>query len=170
MVAVASITHPPKGVSGNAINSFTGSLAFVAAPRLAHICVSEPDSDRNLFLAVKNNLGPLHKGHGYRVIAKDLDSGIVAPRIVWDDAPVDVTASEAIFESNQANRPERKAGTAEAFLKSFLAGGPKPKVEVEAAAKAQGINERTLRRAREFIGVATSQPGFQGVSMWELSG
>jgi hypothetical protein len=167
-IAVASITHPPKGASGNAINSFTGSLAFVAAPRLAHICVNEPDSDRNLFLAVKNNLGPLHRGHGYRVMAKVLDSGIEAPRIVWDDAPVDVSASEAIFAANQANRPESKMGSAKTFLESALANGARLKSEVEAEAKQAGISGITLRRAQVELGVNYSRKGFPAVGMWEL--
>ena len=167
-IAVASITHPPKGVSGNAINSFTGSLAFAAAPRLCHICVSEPDSDRKLFLAVKNNLGPLHKGHGYSVIAKNLDSGIVAPRIVWDDAPVDVTASEAIYAANQANRPESKMGSAKTFLESALADGARLKSEIEEDAKRAGISGITLRRAQIELGIVYSRKGFPAVGMWEL--
>ena len=170
MIAVASITHPPKGVSGNAINSFTGSLAFVAAPRLAHICVSEPDSDRKLFIAVKNNLGPLHKGHGYSVIAKNLDSGIVAPRIIWDDAPVDVTASEAIFAANQASRPERKIEAAKDFLREALASGPKAAKEIEEEARRAGLSWATVRRAKDELGYRSEKVGVTGGWEWRSAG
>src|SRR5262249_36958573 len=57
-VAIVAITHPPKASQGKAIHSFTGSLAFVAAARLAFLCLEDPETDRSLLLAVKNNLGP----------------------------------------------------------------------------------------------------------------
>jgi DNA repair protein RadA/Sms len=56
-VSVLGVTHPPKAHQANAIHAFTGSLAFVAAARLAFFVTEEPETDRRLLLTVKNNLG-----------------------------------------------------------------------------------------------------------------
>jgi hypothetical protein len=96
-IAVLSITHPPKGTSGNAINAFAGSLAFIAASRVGFIVTAEMDLDnkptgRKLLLPVKNNIGPRGRARSYRIEAVTVSKMISAPRILWDDAPVDITA------------------------------------------------------------------------------
>ena len=56
-VAVLGVTHPPKAAQGNALRAFTGSFAFVAAPRVAFLVTTEPGTERRLLLPVKNNIG-----------------------------------------------------------------------------------------------------------------
>ena len=63
-VAVFAVTHPPKSSTGKAIHAFTGSLAFVAAARLAFVAVEETETGRFLLLPVKSNLGPKADGIG----------------------------------------------------------------------------------------------------------
>jgi putative DNA primase/helicase len=69
-VSVLGVTHPPKAASGNALRAFTGSFAFVAAPRVAFFVTSEPETDRRLLLPVKNNIGPKAMGRGYFIATK----------------------------------------------------------------------------------------------------
>ena len=169
-ISVKAITHPPKGATGNAINSFTGSLAFVAAPRLAFVITNEEGSDRKLVLKVKNNIGLAARGIAYRILAKEISRGIVAPYIVWDDAPVDVTADEALYQQSQAAKGNSAGAldVAKAFLETQVADGPKLGAEVEAAARKQGISRRTLERARGQLGVNVSKDGYQGPWLWRL--
>ena len=61
-VAMLAISHPPKATQSKALHAVTGSLAFVAAARLVFIASKEPQTERRLLLAVKNNLGPLAAG------------------------------------------------------------------------------------------------------------
>src|SRR5262249_22253667 len=42
-VALWGVTHPPKAAQKNAIRQFTGSLAYVAAARLAFFSMDDPD-------------------------------------------------------------------------------------------------------------------------------
>ena len=59
-----------------------------------------------------------------------------------------------------------------AFLETQLGDGPKLGAEVEAAARKQGIAERTLRRAKKELGVkADKEPGvFNGPWFWSREG
>jgi len=167
-IAVMAITHPPKASQANAINNFTGSLAFVAAPRLAFVAVKEPNTDRKLLLPVKNNIGALVQGRGYYISTKQISNGIIAPCILWDDAPVDVTANEAIFEASQADKPIKKRDAACEFLKAILSAGPRDSEEVKSAAGKSDISEITLRRARERLGVVYGHAGFPARTTWAL--
>ena len=53
-------------------------------------------------LAVKNNVGPKASGRGYTIVGTMVTDTIEAPKIMWDDAPVDVTADQAIAATNDA--------------------------------------------------------------------
>ena len=167
-ISVWAITHPPKQVQAKAINSFTGSLAFAAASRLCFISVEESETDRLLMLAVKNNLGAKADGIGYRLKADTTPRGIETCAIEWDLTPVTVSANEALAEA--ASEPKRGAQRREAeeFLAAYLEAGPMPVDQVEAAAKANGISERTLRRAREHLKVVVEKPDFTGGWRWRL--
>jgi AAA domain/NrS-1 polymerase HBD domain len=48
---------------------------------------------------------------------------------------------------------------AQKFLRSFLADGRHPSTEVQEAAKATGISEKTLRRAQESLGITPKKDG-----------
>jgi hypothetical protein len=58
-----------------------------------------------------------------------------------------------------------KAG-ADQFLSETLADGPMRQVDVTKAATAQGISDRTLRRARGRLGVVATKHGFGSGSFW----
>ena len=59
---------------------------------------------------------------------------------------------------------------AKAFLLQKLAKGPRPAEEITRQAKAKGISARTLKRARQLLGVksAKSKKSFRGGWMWSL--
>jgi len=166
-VAILGITHPPKAAQSNAINSFTGSLAYIAAARLGFIAIEEPETERRLLLAVKNNLGPLPAGLGYSIEACELPSGIVTSRIAWDGRPVTITATEALQAAN-ATAKRDKLKDAIAFLEEQLANGPVPVTELFRVAEEWEIAEKTLRRAGYKLCVTKEKTGFQGAWTWAL--
>ena len=102
-VGIFAVTHPPKA-QGTAMNAFTGSMAFVASARIAFIVINEPETERRLMLPVKNNVGIKAQGRGYTIAAKIVAENISAPYIIWDDAPVDMTADQAIVAAVQARQ------------------------------------------------------------------
>jgi putative DNA primase/helicase len=161
-VSVLGITHPPKAQQANALHAFTGSLAFVATARLAFFVTEEPETDRRLLLSVKNNLGPKAQGIGYRIGTRLVTRGIMAPYILWDDAPVDVTANQALAASAAALKDGGALRNAKEFLRELLANGPIDAKHGEEAAKANGISERTLNRAKSDLGVKARKSEFEG--------
>ena len=65
-IAISAITHPPKGAKASPLDSYIGSQAYIAAARIAHLCVPETEpglagavrnTGRVFFTQVKNNLG-----------------------------------------------------------------------------------------------------------------
>jgi hypothetical protein len=153
------------------MHQFSGSLAFVAAPRLSFIVVAEEETERKLLLAVKNNLGPLAASCGYYIeeiyVENDEGESIKTTRIEWDEAPVTMSASEALRNANGAPRP--KLERAKELLREQLAAGPMEATEIVATAKACGIGERTLRDAKDKLGVQSRRIGFQGGYEWQLA-
>ncbi|HEV2550793.1 MAG TPA: AAA family ATPase, partial [Stellaceae bacterium] len=165
-VAVLGITHPPKAAQSNALHAFTGSLAYVAAARLAFLAIEEADTDRRLLLPVKNNIGARAPGLGYRLEQTIVSNGIVASRVCWDSGPVTTTANEAMRMTSSEDRAAR--ADAKELLREQLADGPKAATDIESAAKDLGISDRTLRRARKDLGVISKKDGYAGGWSWSL--
>jgi hypothetical protein len=172
-VAVLLIHHPPKHTTGKAMHQFSGSLAFVAAPRLSFLAVAERDQEgeetgRKLMLAVKNTLGAKAAGLGYRIRKTFVDGPhdrIETSYVAWDHAPVTITADAALRDP----QPPTKLEQAKELLCEMLANGRKvDSREIIAMAAERGIGEHTLRDAKVKLGVKSHKTGFQGESEWEL--
>ena len=166
-VAVLAISHPPKAAQASAINSVTGSLAFVAAARMVFITADEAETERRLLLSVKNNLGAKAPGLGYRMEQRIVSKGIVSSHIAWDSAPVTVTADEAL---RQSGADTGKFADAKEFLLDMLSSGRISAETVTAAAERQDISKRTLRRARKDLKVKAekSKGSLDGGWLWSL--
>jgi putative DNA primase/helicase len=163
---VVCITHPPKAAQSKAINSFTGSLAFVADARTAFVAIDEPETSRHLFLPVKNNIGPQANGLGYFRESCRTQKGIQTSRIRWDGAPVKLTANQAMNAGSGLKGEAMQEALA--FLEGYLENGAMSADKVKEAADANDISERTLRRARETLKVVVEKDGFKGGWVWRL--
>ena len=154
-VAVVSITHFSKGSGQSAVNSFIGSIAFVAAARAAFIVTRDPDSRdpaRRLFVQAKNNLAADCGGLAFRVEQHLVGNDIVASAIAWESERITRTADEILAANREGNEsPERVE--AEDFLNDALSSGDRPSTEIVAEAKGAGISWRTIRRAQKALGI-----------------
>jgi hypothetical protein len=73
---------------------------------------------------------------------------------------------EACTKSN--NGSSSALELAKGFLSEMLATGPVLKSEIDDAAKANSISERTLARAKHDLGVVAKKSGFKEPWLWEL--
>lgn len=148
-VALLGITHLAKS-EAKAINRVIGSIAFVAAARSCWLVAADSeDEDKRLFLPVKNNLAR----------CSGLSYSVVDGRCVWDSEAVLIGADD-IGSEDDTPRDEAKQ-----WLLAKLATAM-PAKWVWAQAKADGIAERTLKRAKKELGVISDKLGDAWV--WRL--
>jgi len=181
-VAVLCVSHLNKG-GGEAMYRVMGSLAFVAAARAGYAVVKDRQDEtggRRLVLPIKNNLGDDKSGLAYRIAEVP---GLDQPHIEWEPQLVTTSVDEALGvvqnggrggrgndgdSSRIEERQFRKTQIDEAmdWLDGFLSDGPKPVVEIYAAAQKDGIARRTLERAKKELNAAAHREGFASGSRW----
>lgn len=165
-VAIVMVQHLNKNSGGSAMYRSMGSVAFVAASRAAYIVTKDQnDPERRLVMPIKNNLAKDSTGLAYSVRTADNE----APVIAWETEPVTMTADEALTPSD-TDEDKSETDWAVGFLENELAGGSKTAKEINTEAKAAGIKEKALRRARTRLGVIPKKSGFNTGWIWTLPG
>ncbi|MBN1809422.1 MAG: AAA family ATPase [Planctomycetes bacterium] len=164
--AVLAVTHLNKAGGLPAIYRAMGSLAFVAAARAVWAVVRDENDEtgrRRLFVPVKNNLGADESGLAYSLETTD-----GAARVAWEAMPVDMRADDALGGGQAASARE----DARQFVVETLTanGGEMPSDELTEAAKANGISERTFRRARKAVAEVYKEKGKGGQWRCRLKG
>jgi len=161
--AVVLVAHRRKAPGFTADGVVMGSRAFTGLARAAwHVCRDPQDKVRRLFLPGKQNLAADVSGLAFRIVGEP-------PRVVWDGEPVAMSADEALAAETQKRGPEaRQRAEAEQLLRDALAGGPRPARDVEDELHAAGVAPKTLRRARESLGVVVYHPRVPGPWYWRL--
>ena len=120
--------------------TLSGSLSIAAAARAVFIVTREPDSERRLLLCAKSNLAIMPSGRGFSVVTETLSGrAITAPRVLWDDAPVDLTADQALAAQAEASRRGSALQEAKSLLEDVLSDGPRFVAELKELAKDHGI-------------------------------
>jgi hypothetical protein len=165
-VGIIGIMHFNKKTDvTNALLRISDSLAFGATARHVYAAINDAENKRKLFVKGKNNLAPseqkaLAYNFSVREVGTDERTGepILAPHIVWHPEYVDVTASEAMQAAAESKAPAAR-DSAKNFLKEMLADGPVASDEIEEAAAANGIAERTLYRAKADLKIRAVKDG-----------
>src|SRR5262249_2865480 len=141
------------------------SLAYGAASRHVYAIVDDADNSRKLFVKGKNNLAPpeqktLAFSFAEREVGIDKKTRkpVRAPYIVWHPDPVDITATEALQAAAESKSPSAR-DNAKYFLEALLSNGPISSKDVQEAARENGISARTLRRAKDDLGVEIKPDG-----------
>src|SRR5262249_10351147 len=150
------------------------SLAFGATARHVYAAIDDAENKRKLLVRAKNNLAPdnnktLAYHFGAQKVGTDPKTGqeIWAPHVIWEPQHVDVTAIEAMQAASQS-KPTTAVDDAKQFLLDILANAPVPKTEIDEAAEANGISQRTLCRAKSALGVEAKKDGLKGGWTWRL--
>jgi putative DNA primase/helicase len=177
-VAIISVMHFNKKIDvTNALLRISDSLAFGAVARHVYGVIDDTENERKLFVRAKNNVAAKTKNKtlayrfGARMVGKDEDTGddIMAPYVLWEPQYVDVTAVEAMQSAVESKSPAAR-DEAKKFLSDILAKGPVLKTEIEEAAEANGIAEKTLYRAKSDLKVIAvkDRTKHEGKWTWEL--
>jgi hypothetical protein len=152
-----------KAAGGNTLYRGGGSIGIIGAARSGLVVASDPeDPERRILAANKNNLSRAAQSLVFRV--EGAPNG--AARVVWGGTS-DLSASDILREPADS---EQRSALAEAkdFLLKELAEGPVAAESVKKDARATGISERTLKRAKRALDVR-SEKASDGTWSWVLS-
>lgn len=161
-VAVIGVSHLNKGQAA-AIYRSSGSLAFVAAARSVYLLAkSDGGPEQRVLLPVKNNLGPDTHGIGYSIRTTEAK----IPYVEWMPEPVQQSADEIL----RASSDDQRTATEDCmeWLGIILSDGCIKASEVMKAAEEHGFTPKTLRRAREKLGVRSDKAGVRDGWTWSL--
>ncbi|MBS1836222.1 MAG: AAA family ATPase [Actinobacteria bacterium] len=176
-LAVLGLIHLNKGGAVDVLDRVMGSKAFAAVARSVSVVTLDPDDEtdtRRLFGTPKNNLGRTDlPSIVFTVQGAEVDTsegptttGTVA--LLGESA---TTVQDAVRRSGEDSEVRTAVGEAVDWLADFLHDVAKPasSKDVKAAAKAAGISEDALKRARRKLGVEVEPRGFPRVTYWSLS-
>lgn len=167
-IAVLAVSHPRKSAPARAINAVARSGAFAAFARSIFLVTEEPDTDRRLLLPVKSSMAAHPAGLGLHLEQRDPGAGVEASHVVWSNDPVMITADEALAASACAKPADNAVRDAEDWLADLLRAGPISANDAQEQARAAGIAERTLRRAKKTLRIITRKDDFDGGWRWYL--
>jgi putative DNA primase/helicase len=172
-VAVIANTHLSKASGGSANSRVIGSVAFINHARAAFIVTADPeDSERRLFIPSKTNLGKPRDGLAYRIADTVLPcpegSVIWAPYVKWEDAPVTMSADEAMAANAGGVDGKSALEEAKQFLIDLLADGGMGPKEIRKAADDAGLTWATVRRAKGLLGIKSCKAGMDAGWVWAL--
>jgi hypothetical protein len=177
--AVLAVMHLNKGTGMQVLYRLSGSVGFSGAPRSVLFFARDPDDPdgvagrRRALSHEKCNVGPESS-----TLLYEIEPILIPAR---DDEPaVNVSRLKLIGESQRRGNEllgfsdgDERSAVEEAmdFLRAELAAGPRERGDVVKAARAEGhYSDKTLRTARERLGVTVSRAGFPSRSYWHLSG
>lgn len=153
-VALLIIRHLNKAGGGSPLYRGGGSIGIIGAARAGLLVAPDPSDEKRRILAVsKSNLSEKAPSLAYRIVGDEQHD---CARIVWEGHS-DLRAEDLL------NPPrETKRDAAVEFLESALVAGPVPARELFERAEAEGISEKTLRRAKDELHVKSFRRGEEG--------
>jgi RecA-family ATPase len=159
-LACLIVAHLNKKSGDRAIYRINGSVDFVAAARSVFaVAADKEDSSKRIMAHAKSNLAKQQPSLTFYI---DDDS-----KFRWGEE-VSMTADEILQHEQTSSRDKEKQDKAEAFLREFLKDGPRLQSEILSQAKAAGVSQRTLYRAKEALDVQAKKIGFTGQWYWRL--
>lgn len=166
--AVVVVRHLNKSGGAQAIYRGGGSIGITGAARSVMLVAKDPDNPEGRVLAsVKSNLGQQPKALRFGLVVSPLNG---YPLVGWAGT-CGLTADELVAPPENEGRENAEARrTAEQFLRTELASGPRRAAEIQASARAEGLCKTTLWRAKAALHVDVRKVGFRSGWFWCLPG
>jgi putative DNA primase/helicase len=161
--AVLGVTHPPKG-SSDPTTAAIGSTAWTSIPRVVIVLGRDPDDEeRRVVRVAKTNFAEPPAGWSWRIGSDDeRQVGYVA------DVRVSDVEAGALVAAPETAEERGAVGEAADWLADALSAGPVTAKELLAGGRAAGHAERTVRRAKDRLGIRAVKTGLSGGWMWQL--
>jgi hypothetical protein len=160
--AIVVVRHLNQTNGGNPLYRGQGSIGIVGAARSALLVAKHPeDEDRRMLASLKSNLAKPAPSLMFVLV----ESANGNARVEWKG---ETTLSAAALLAAPAD-PEERSALEEAmeFLRDELESGPVESTQVSKDARAAGITEITLKRAKRALGVRSRKQA-DGPWAWEM--
>jgi hypothetical protein len=163
--AIVLVRHLTKQSRGRAITAGGGSIGIVGGARACLLLAEDPDNpDLRVLAVVKANLAK--KPDSLSLTIEEAANGW--PHVVWSGTSVH-SADDLIAARGEEGEDKTALDDACEYLRTCLAGGPVLQQEVRRLARAAGIAEKTLRRAKTKERVESRKDGFAAAPwFWSL--
>lgn len=160
--AVLVVRHLNKSGGGNALYRGGGSIGIIGAARSGLLVAKDPDDEnRRVLASIKSNLCKPPESLSFHL--EDCDG---VARVVWDGTSPH-TADALLACANDQDKGALEE--AEEILTDILSDGPVAVEDATKQARAAGIADRTLRRAKVSLNVISRKLGGPGTPwVWEL--
>ena len=158
--AVVVVRHLNKAVGGNPLYRGGGSIGVIAAARAGMLVARDPDdANRRVLASTKCNLAAEPESLSFHLEQHDETS-----RVVWDG----VSAHGAGMLLAESDGDPSALDEAKEVVADILAAGPVASTDLRRRALAEGVSERTMRRARDTLRCVKRKAGMTGGWTWEL--
>lgn len=164
---VVIVRHLNKAGGGHPLYRGGGSIGIIGAARAGLLVAPDPEDEGRRILAVtKSNLAPMPPALAYRLVTDDV---LDVARVAWEGSTAH-TAADLLSTATEEERGAQREAVD--ILRHILEGGPMAANDVKRQAKAAGVAERTLERAKKSLNVVSDRKGFgaDGVWTWRLPG
>jgi archaellum biogenesis ATPase FlaH len=146
--AVIGVRHWTKVIGGKAAYRGQGNIDFLAAARCVLAVGKSPEDETLRIMAQsKNSISE----RGISIVFKISDEGLE-----WAGTSF-MTADELSAAQPHLHKKQRQ--NAMEWLKDYLRSGPQQSTIILEAAKAVGITDKGLRRAKEALGILATKEG-----------
>ena len=159
-IAIWVVTHFNKAGGDKAMLRFLGSIGMLAMARAAYAVIEDQDnSERRLMLPVKNNLGATNTGFAYTVREKPTGDESVPYcfAVEWEQEHATITADEAMAPKKKDDRRSEDVEKAKDIIFEMLSAACWRQADVEERCEQEGIPSRSIRSAKNKLGVISKQ-------------
>jgi hypothetical protein len=169
-LTILIICHLNKNEAASTKYRIGGSVGIFAVPRSVLLAAEHPENDGEYVLVhITCNVGEKAMALRYvmerKLIEDDKGASIETGGIVWRGEAEGVTATSALSGRKDADTPSI-CDEVKTWLEDYLGDGPCAQKAVIAQAKLLGYREKTVRRAREALGIKPKKEGFGKDSEW----
>lgn len=162
-VAVIIIRHLNKSGGSQAIYRGGGSIGIIGATRTAFIVAKDPeDEDKRIFAPIKNNLAQMPPSLSFSL--ESTKNGVA--RIIWHG--VSDHKADALLAIPSSPKKQPALNEAKDFLWNALTDGPIEARTLQQEARADGIADKTLFRAKKALNIKAQKAGFNRGWVWTL--
>ena len=146
-VVILGLMHMNKKEASRVLYRVQASIGFTAGARSVLALDYDPDhKDERILCHIKSNNAALGPSQALSVADATVEWKGESPLKAGD-----------LFGNELSGEDRRARHEAEEFLREVLADGAMPSEEVKKEAKAQGIAERTLLRAKQVLGIESEK-------------